>query len=224
MLKVFDGTPYSEDDFKEIEKSIGQKLSDEHRESLNHARLIWEASKALLPARIPTIKELQEIRREKIDGIKNRLAELIEVLESDGHLILWHDSYDRLTDQLYQALCFTEATQKEKGKPSKRKISAQKGRTPEVYRMDFILDLAEIFEKITGEKAGTPAYNHNSGTYDCKNAFLDFVVSCVKPIEIIQTMTLASAIKKAFAEEKKHPRNKIQFKTNLGEPNKNQIF
>ena len=83
MLKVFDGTPYSEDDFKEIEKSIGQKLSDEHRESLNHARLIWEASKALLPARIPTIKELQEIRREKIDGIKNRLAELIEVLESD---------------------------------------------------------------------------------------------------------------------------------------------
>jgi len=222
MLKVHKGTPFSEGDFQEIENSIGQGLSNNDREMLNHARLLWETSKALLPARIPTVEKLQETNRQKVGDIKRRISNLIELLESDGHLISWHDSYDRLIDQLYLALRFAEATQKEKGEPS---ISAQEGgRTPEVYRMDFILDLAEIFEKITGEKAATPSYNAYTGSYSCKNAFLDFAVNCVRPIEEIQPETLASAIKKAFAENKKHPRNKIQVKTNLGEPNKNQIF
>ncbi len=222
-MKVNKGTPYSKKDFTVIEKSIGRKLTAEHREKLNYSKLRWEASKALLPARIPTEKELQEIRRKKIDDIKNRIADLIELLESDGHLISWHDSYDRMTDQLYLALRFTETAQKEKGKPSK-KVVARKGRMPEVYRATFILELAEIFENITGEKAAAPAYNDYIGTYICKNAFLDFAVSCVRPIEETQPGPIASAIKKAFAENKKHPRNTIRFKNNFGEPNKNQIF
>lgn len=222
-MKVNKGTPYSKKDFTVIEKSIGRKLTAEHREKLNYSKLRWEASKALLPARIPTEKELQEIRRKKIDDIKNRIADLIELLESDGHLISWHDSYDRMTDQLYLALRFTETAQKEKGKPSK-KVVARKGRTPEVYRATFILELAEIFENITGEKAAAPAYNDYIGTYTCKNTFLDFAVSCIEPVETIQHVTLGSAIKKAFAKNKKHPRIKIQVKTKLGKPNKNQIF
>lgn len=225
MMKVYKGKPYSKGEFKSIEKSLEQSLSDDNRELLNHAKLIWESSKTLLPARIPSIPELQETRRKKIDNIKNRLSELIKLLETDGHLITWpHDSYEHLTDHLYLALRFTETAQKEKGKPSKKKITSQKGRTPEAYREDFILTLADIFEKITGEKAGIPAYNEYSGSYDCKNTFFDFAVSCVRPIEIIQDGTLGSAVKKALTENRKHPRSRIKLSTKTGEPNKYQVY
>lgn len=219
------GKPYNDDDFKKIERSLEKKtkLSEKHRVLLNMSKRKWETCKVLLPERVPTSEQSKQDNLKKIDDLKGRIAELIGLLEADSHLIESpHYSCDRLMDDLFLALRFVEAAQKKEGKPSGKKIPAQQGRTPQNYRSDFILVLAKIYKKITGEEPATPAFSEYKGEYTCKNSFYNFVVTCVQPIEKIPDVTLGSAIIKSIKTMQKMQSISVTRKT--GEPNKNQIF
>lgn len=64
-------------------------------------------------------------------------------------------------------------------------------RRPEEARRNFILDMADLYEKITGKKASHPF--NNKGVY-C-GRFFQFVQQTYGLIEPIQASTLATAIK-----------------------------
>ena len=70
------------------------------------------------------------------------------------------------------------------------------GRPSEDARKEFILDMANLYEQITGKRATAPF--NNKGSYSGK--FFNFVSSSYTPIENIPPSTLAEAIKTALRQ------------------------
>ena len=225
-------TPYTDADpqnpnldygFKKIERSLGGKikLSKEHKSMLNTARMKWETCEELLPKRIPSSDQIRENKRIKIDNLKNKIAELITLLETDGHLIE-SLSHDRLMNKLYMALRFAESAQTKEGKPTKEKLPKKQGNPGDIYWKYFILDLMRIFEAITGKAPERPYYKDIDEVYEKKDFFVDFVKACVKPIIKIKDNTLTRSILNTMKSLPDAEHTSAIFKT--GPPNKNQIF
>ncbi len=78
--------------------------------------------------------------------------------------------------------------------------SYSKRRPPETARSFFICELATIYREITGKEAKSPAKYRGKKAKDYEGPFFRFVEACYAgPIEPIQEVALAKAIKKALS-------------------------
>jgi len=171
------GFRYNTDHFASIEKSLGNKyqLTDDHKILITWAAEDFNVDEKIFkptPGAPPQLKKIQDL--------SNKLHTMIA---RNDPALFGSKLYEEALEVLFRImLCEAPA-----------KLS--KGRTPEESRKHYILKLAEVYQDITGRKAGT------SATGD-KGPFFRFVHACMSPAFPEMRSGLGKAIQAALSRRK----------------------
>jgi hypothetical protein len=196
-------TPYTDEQFSEIEKALGGKLrlSENQKEMLNQGKWFMEAKIHFLPKRNPPPGQINESERKQIEAIRQKTADLIEILETSGYLLEYPLSLGKNIDDLHMIMSHAVSVQKRIGEPTGKVFSRPKGRTPEIDRDAFIHNLRNSYKIITGKEARPPykdIYDDKKNRY--KGPFFRFTEACVNPIALQTNASLGKAIIKVMKQ------------------------
>ncbi len=192
---------YTVEHLKAINQSVNGLLKRRHKEALNRALGQFHISKQLTAKLHPEIRKVLKTNKETVHafcGFVKKLHDYKTRKSNPLPSIPFSDEYLAET-LLIEKKCDILLEETRKG-----------SRHAEEARRNFILEMADLYERITGKKATSPF--NNKGVY--RGKFFTFISEAYAPINLMadqldqnQPSTLAEAVKSALKVRAKATEN-----------------